>query len=758
LRIDFPLNNGTFCGHSEISLYALNTLNGDQATMAIGLPGTTEILGGQKRLWHRLSLSCFPVFIAILLISGCGGSGVVTVNSVSISPSSATVAPGSQADFTATVNLSNSTTSTSTSTTVTWEVNGVVGGSSGTGTITSSSTDNQLGVYTAPAVVPTTNNGQVNITAVAQQTNSTTSSTTATVTSNTAIVTVAVTQGFSISPPAVSSVPAGGTVQFSAILNGVTDVRATWSVSSATGGDPGTIGPTSGLYTAPLLPPTGNSITVTGEDGSNSASETITIVYSDRSLTGPYSFSYTGDNQLGFYAVAGSFVADGSGNIESGVEDMDSFQTGVTAASSFTGNYVVGVDGRGTVTLSNGNTWRFVLATNQHALILRSDAANTGSGTMDQQNLNALSNSDTVISGPYVFAGSGADTSFNPLAMAGRFSADGAGNVSATGNILDLNDGGHVTEADTSLSGSYSFDTALPGTGRGFLTLTSTPTAGPRQYVFYVIDSTHLRLLETDHNAYFSGDAFSALTGNSFSAANLSGANYVFKAGGNSSAGAYSAAGVFTSDGAGNVTGGAFDANNAGTVQTDASLTSCSYSVDSTTGRIDLKLCGAGSSEFALYQTAQNSAVIVELDATAISTGVAYQQSVSSTAPSGDFALSLAGQGVFYNAPGSYQQDLEGQIILNGSAVTGGTLDINNFSELFANNPINISTITSGSTTTPASTISAPGSNGRGTAVITGTNPSVTYKLVYYLINASSTLLFDQDSGFVLNGILTGQF
>ena len=121
------------------------------------------------------------------------------------------------------------------------------------------------------------------------------------------------------------------------------------------------------------------------QDGTNTASETITITYSDHSLTGPYAFSYTGDNQLGFYAVAGSFVADGNGNIESGVEDADSFQTGVTTQVAITGNYVVRTDGTGSITLSNGNNFRFVLAGNQHAVILRSDVANTGSGTIDQQ-------------------------------------------------------------------------------------------------------------------------------------------------------------------------------------------------------------------------------------------------------------------------------------------------------------------------------------------------------------------------------------
>jgi hypothetical protein len=713
--------------------------------------------------------------IAVIgILSGCGGNGSVTVTSVAITPTTATVNPGAQTDFTAVVNLSNTTTTSTTSTAVTWEVNGIVGGNSSVGTILSSTTDNQVGIYTAPSIVPSTNNGQVNITAVAQQPNttstttssgtttSTTTTTTNTVTSNTAVVQIGVTPGFSINP-SVTSVPAGGTIQFSSILNGVTDLNTTWTVTSSSGSNPGSIGLKTGLYTAPLSPPTGNSITVTGTDGTNSLSDTFSIAFSDHSLTGPYAFSYRGDNQLGFYAVAGSFVTDGNGDIESGVEDIDSFQTGVSTQIPITGNYTVGPDGRGTVHLSDNSNWRFALTTNQHGVMIRSDASDTGSGTIDQQSLNALSTTspDTVLSGPYVFSGLGSNTTFSPLALAGKFSADGAGNIPAGNTILDVNNAGSVTAADTSLSGSYYFDATFTGTGRGVLTLTST-TTGPRTYAFYVTDSTLLHFVETDHNAYLAGDAQSAPTGTSFSVASLASSNYAFTAGGNSSAGAYAAGGIFVSNGAGSMTGGAFDGNNAGTVQLNATLSSCPYSVDPVTGRIDLKLCGAGTTEFAAYQTASNSALLMELDTTAIATGVAYRQQIATTTPSGDFSFRLNGKGVFHNSPVSYQDDVEGQIVFNGTAATSGNLDINDFSEAFATDPINVGTITTTTngttTTTTASPINAPGSNGRGTLVITGTNPIVTYDLVYYLISANSALLFDQDKVFVLTGIITGQF
>ena len=713
---------------------------------------------GIRKAFLSFVLCVFMPLLALLLVSGCGrgSSNAVTVSSVSITPATASVAPGAQTDFTATVNLANTTSTSSNSTAVTWQVNGVAGGSSTVGTIVSSTTDNQLGVYTAPSVVPSTNNGTVNITAVTQQTNAAGNSASSTVTSNTAMVTISVEQGFSMSP-SITSVTAGQTVQFSAILNGVSDAHATWSVTSASG-NPGTIVAATGFYTAPLLPPPGNSITVTGQDGSNSASETITVTYSDRSLTGPYSFSYTGDNQLGFVAVAGSFVADGNGNIESGIEDINSFQTGVTTQVPINGNYVVGPDGRGTVNLSNGNTWRFVMASNQHALILRSDTANTGSGSLDQQNVNALTNANAVVSGSYVFSGSGADIGFRPLAVAGRFTANGAGAIPASNNVLDVNDAGSVTPSDTSLTGSYAFDASFPGTGRGTLSLTSTATGGSREYAFYTVDATHLRLVEIDHNAYFAGDAFSAPSGNSFSPSSLSG-SYVFTAGGNSGTGAYASAGLFTTDGAGNMTEGAFDTNNAGMLQNNISLTSCPYSVDSTTGRVDLKLCGAGSSEYAVYPTAGNSAVMVELDATAVAGGIAYQQQAPSTsAPSGNFAIALAGQAIFHNATASYQQDVNAQLVLSSGSISSGNLDINNFNSVFSSDPINTGSVSSGTTTVPTSSIAAPAANGRGTATLSGTNPAVSYKLVYYMVNADTALLLDQDSGFILNGVLVLQF
>jgi hypothetical protein len=100
------------------------------------------------------------LFAAAALLTGCAGttksspsnshsagSGV----SVEISPAGANVRAGATQNFSATV-------SGTANTAVTWQVNGVTGGASATGTISAS------GAYTAPAAVPATNT--VTVTAV----------------------------------------------------------------------------------------------------------------------------------------------------------------------------------------------------------------------------------------------------------------------------------------------------------------------------------------------------------------------------------------------------------------------------------------------------------------------------------------------------------------------------------------------------------------------------------------------------------------
>ena len=744
--------------------------------MATGFAAARAKRKGRTTRKGICAVLLLPAAVAGLLgISSCGGPGSGTVTAVTISPASVTAQINETAEFSAQVAIAGQTTTSQTTTIVTWYVNGIAGGTATTGTIGTSTLDQLVGVYTAPAVVPETNSGQVNITATTPQIPGSTTNTNL-ITSNTAVLTIGIGTGLSVSP-LTAAVVAGQTVPFAAILNNVVTTQGiTWSVSSTEGGNIGTISPT-GFYTAPPSPPPGDTVTITANDGTATATAAATISFSNVSLTGPFSFSYTGNDSAGFVAVAGSFQADGQGHIVTGVEDSDSFSTGVAKQVPFTGTYTVGPDGRTGVTLNVGSgsgagqgtvqTWRLALANFQHGVLTRFDAGNTGSGTVDQQNLNGLTTALTTLSGPYVFKVAGADAEFFAQGMAGKFSANGAGSITGGSPILDVNNSsnpaGHVSTEDRSLAGTYTLDATFPGSGRGTLTLTST-TTGPVQYAFYIVDttaseqSTQLHLVEIDTNNYLAGDAYAAPTGSSFNAASLVSGNYPFTVGGTSPTGAYAAGGVFISSGSGG-TSGLLDSNNAGTVTPDTTLGTCTYTVDATSGRIDLLLstaagtCVAGPSattqEFAMYQTAEGPAVMLELDATAVASGAAFVQAAAPSILGGSETFGMAGQGIFHNEPALYQQNLSGQVTWSGSEALSGNIDINNFTAVFLTDPI---------FTTGTTLLTLDATSGRGTATIQGMNPNVTYNVAYYVIDSNSALLLDTDKTRVLIGTINLQF
>src|SRR5881398_1767971 len=205
------------------------------------------------------------IFLAGMGVSGLGSTGCGVVSktqppipvNVTISPTSATVATGGTQQFTATVNTSN--------TAVTWQVNGVTGGNATVGTISSS------GLYTAPGVVP--NPATVTVTAVSQADATKSAAAQVTITATT---TVSVT----ISPTS-ATVAAGGTQQFSAVVQNTSNTAVTWQVNGVTGGN-ATVGAisSSGLYTAPGVVPNPATVTVTAvsqADATKSAAAQVTI-------------------------------------------------------------------------------------------------------------------------------------------------------------------------------------------------------------------------------------------------------------------------------------------------------------------------------------------------------------------------------------------------------------------------------------------------------------------------------------------------
>jgi hypothetical protein len=653
---------------------------------------------------RQLSLPLFAV-VLLLLIAGCGsggGGGNVhpsTSVSVAVFPGTTTAPMNGQVIFTAVVyNATNST--------VTWTA-------TGGGTFAGN-------VLTAPGTP-----GPITVTATSQA--DTTKSATVTVTV-TAVQTVTVT-------PSAVAVSAKGMQKFQASSGGLAVV---WSVVAPAGGNPGQIDQ-NGNYTAPQVPPSGGSVTISATSATGAGTANVTILFSSASLVGQYAFSYSGQDAAGFLAVAGSITFDGQGNITTGgVEDVNS-AAGVVTNPITGGTYQVGPDGRTTVAFTTSSatiSFQVTIISAQHAFLVRFDTVATGSGTLDLQNKAELSVS--AISNFYSFAVSGINSGNFPEAIAGNFLADGNGNFPITNAIQDVNDAGTITQADVSLHGQIvTFDT---NSGRGLLQFTSTPK-GTLSFAFYIVDHTHFKLVETDTTPVLAGDAFSAPS--SISLASLSGTN-AFTVGGSVTKGAYAAGGIFLSNGTGTITNGVQDINNAGQVQAQNISTSGStYTVTpASSNRILLNISnGKATFTYGVYFNSNNTAELIELDTNAVvATGLAYLQSSTAT-PQGSYALNLTG------AVGTGEEDVNGAISSTSTAAFSGYLDANVDGSLFPN------LLLSGSTSTTPTTL------GRGTITLQTAPPSpTTFALAYYVVDNQTYLLIEIDSQRVMLGVMSRQF
>ncbi len=118
--------------------------------------------------------------------------------------------------------------------------------------------------------------------------------------------------------------------------------------------------------------------------------------FSDTNLNGTYVFSTTGSDLNGnFLTMVGTFTACGctSGTISAGVVDMNdpAFSAPVAQLAITGGSYHVGVDGRGTASLTaatpfgNSIGLDFVLSSSQGGLVTEFDGNGSGSGTLDLQ-------------------------------------------------------------------------------------------------------------------------------------------------------------------------------------------------------------------------------------------------------------------------------------------------------------------------------------------------------------------------------------
>ncbi len=651
---------------------------------------------------------------------------VVAPSAVQVFPGATSVPVSGTAQFTAFLPGKPSAT-------FTWSV-------SGGGTISAA------GLYTAPTTVPSP--ATVTVTATDSA-----SSATGTATAN-----ITAAQGVSVSP-AASAAPAGMTQLFSATVGG-NPVTPTWQVNGVTGGDSihGTIA-ANGTYTAPPTPPPGGTTTITAISGANSGTATVAVVFSNRSLSGRYAFSYAGADSSGALAVVGSFTATSATAAISGIEDYNSKTLASPAqAGGISGTYTVYPDGSGSATVTNAlisatETWQFTLTSTPGAAagqgwLIRFDTSGTGSGTLEQQDATQLTLPSSAQN--YVFSLAGQDASKKPLQIAGKLQVDGLGSIPVNYAVEDINDAGTNTQLapDTSLYGDYAMDAAHPLSGRGTLHLTNSSTELPGTFTFsfYVVNHTHLKIVETDASPFLAGDFFSAPNTDGTFSNSLVNGKYAFVLGGSNVQQSlpYAAGGELVASGAGGITGGVLDTNEGGvTVQLDQTLTASGYSVDVNLGRIGSFTLVAGTTtyNFAAYAASSGAIEIIELDAHTVAGGLALPQS-STAQPQGNFALNFTGLG---NSSGYYPQDVAGQITAGAGGTASGSLYVNSKG-----------TLTSGAAFVSGTTIGTPASNGRGIATVK--TSAFSFPVAYYAVDGNTVLMVETDSARVLTGAFGRQF
>ena len=216
--------------------------------------------------------------------NGTNGSNSLSVTvgtsstiGVAISPTSAALQVGKSQQFRATV-------SGTTNAAVTWKVNGITGGNSTVGTISTA------GFYTAPSAVPSGGSVSVRAQSVADTTKSAAATVLISATSTTAV-------SVSISPTS-ASVLGGQTKQFTATVSGTTNTSVHWFVNGTQGGSAsyGTIS-SGGLYAAPACPSTSNVTVaaVSAYDSSVSANSSVSLS-SASAATGDYYVASNGSD------------------------------------------------------------------------------------------------------------------------------------------------------------------------------------------------------------------------------------------------------------------------------------------------------------------------------------------------------------------------------------------------------------------------------------------------------------------------------
>lgn len=522
-------------------------------------------------------------------------------------------------------------------------------------------------------------------------------------------VAVGSTLSITFQPAPVKSVSIITTAQLTAVVgNDPGNLGVDWSLTCQGNTNCGSLSPlhTASGKAATYTPPAGlstnqqtvNIAAFATADHTRNIVTPMTVTAFGSALKGRYVLHTEGVDGTGLaYQFAGVIVLDGKGGVTSG-EQTYSNSLLSTSDPIIGGSYFLGPDGRGKLSLHTKNknlgqqgleTFSLVFLSTSQALIAKIDDPNiqltsneSSAGSMDLQ---------TSVTAPahgyaFVVSGTGFVVSNNfiaqvPTGTGGVLNIDSPNTISGAGSIADQDLGGSVTYS-AAISGTVSNPDSF---GAVKFNLTAGFSSTPLQFTGYVVDATHIQLIETDVDAT---DGTGASTGGiavgqgtatgTFTNNTALAGPFVFSILGQDPSGlatSLASAGVFIANGKGYLEHGFNDEFGLSTQISDGFHGR--YTVDSTgTGRVDSFInyfTNGPGPEFIFYLTGNgNPPLVLDADVNygCVGGGMAYPASPQ---------ISFTGKyGMSFTQNNGLEDDATGPVTVDGTAQTlSGTVDTN---------------------------------------------------------------------------------
>jgi hypothetical protein len=459
------------------------------------------------------------------------------------------------------------------------------------------------------------------------------------------------------------------------------------------------------VYTAPAtaIPVVITATSVDNNAQSASATVTITSAASGTLTPGNYVFSLSGsDTNNESYNVSGVFTLnDDMTTITGGEQDFFDLAVGPLSDPITGGTVVASGDGTGSllITLNTGDTCIgpggfcsgtgtetlvATLISDSKAAVAEYDTWATSSGTLDLQDTTAAAATPT---GGYAFVVSAYSGLYT---MGGIINVDNnptTGSISGTGSIFDANLGGgpgFQFQSETFAASSVAFAPNPNPFGRVLFTLNPTDSTDFAQIILagYIVDATHIRLVETDTSfAWGLGGTALGQGANTGNFTSVQGNSYVVGMTGEDQYGELQAVGLLT---AGATTFSGYvdynDLTGSEPVSPDpvAEGAPNTYTLDST-GRVSIPGMTDGVITFnqQLYLDGNGNALAITLDKWDTLSGFGYQQkgggSFNAASFNGTYALDATG----WDVDKTDEFDAVGPVTSGGAGDFTGFVDLN---------------------------------------------------------------------------------